>query len=146
MRLEEEIKQEKFKTEFQKLAVNIIYTHSWLTNSQAKTFQKFDITGTQYNILRILRGQHPNPASVNLLKERMLDKKSDASRMVERLRVKGFIKREICPNDRRKAEVLITNEGLNLLEKVDECEQEFDTVFQYLNNHMILDLHQKSNL
>ena len=109
MKLEDEIKQKKFNSEFQKLAVNIIYTHSWLTYSQSKIFEQHGITLTQYNILRILRGQHPNPASVNLLKERMLDKRSDASRMVERLRVKGLVKRKICPNDRRKAEVLITD-------------------------------------
>ena len=64
MKLEQEIKQKKFKSEFQKLAVNLIYTHGWLVNQQSKTFQKFGITGTQYNILRILRGQFPNPASV----------------------------------------------------------------------------------
>ena len=133
MKLEDEIKQKKFNSEFQKLAVNIIYTHSWLTYSQSKIFEQHGITLTQFNILRILRGQHPNPASVNLLKERMLDKRSDASRMVERLRVKGLVKRKICPNDRRKAEVLITDVGLKLLVKLDKHEVELDKVFKHLS-------------
>ena len=134
MKLEDEIKQKKFNSEFQKLVVNIIYTHSWLTYSQSKIFEQYGITLTQYNILRILRGQHPKPASVNLLKDRMLDKRSDASRMVERLRIKGLVKRKICPNDRRKAEVLITEVGLQLLEKLDKHEVELDKAFKHLSN------------
>jgi DNA-binding MarR family transcriptional regulator len=132
MKLEEEIKQKEFKNEFQKLAVNIIYTNGWLTNLHSKTFSKFDITGTQYNILRILRGQHPSPASVNLLKDRMLDNKCDASRLVERLRVKGLVERKISKDDRRRADVLISAPGLNLLKEIDQVEQEFNTAFQHL--------------
>jgi DNA-binding MarR family transcriptional regulator len=135
MKLEDEIKQKNFENEFQKLAVNIIYTHGWLTYSQSKTFQQYGITGTQFNILRILRGQHPKPASVNLLKERMLDKQSDVSRMVERLRVKGLVERTICFNDRRKAEVLISDIGLKLLEKLDEESTEFDKAFKYITGN-----------
>jgi DNA-binding MarR family transcriptional regulator len=133
MKLEDEIKQKKFNSEFQKLAVNIIYTHGWLTYSQSKIFEQYGITLTQYNILRILRGQHPDPASVNLLKERMLDKRSDASRIVERLRIKGLVKRKICPNDRRKAEVLITEIGLELLENLDKHDLELDKDFKHLS-------------
>src|SRR3989339_1932793 len=108
MKLEEEIKQSKFRNEYHKLAVNIMYSYGWLMNLQAKLFIKYDITGNQFNILRILRGQYPNPATVNLLKERMLDKMSDASRLVERLRIKGFIKRDLKPNDRRCVDVIIS--------------------------------------
>ncbi len=133
MKLEDEIKQKEFSNEYQKLAVNIIYTHGWLTYFQSKIFEQYGITLTQYNILRILRGQYPNPASVNLLKERMLDKRSDASRIVERLRIKGLIKRKICPNDRRKVEVLITEIGLELLENLDKHDVELDKAFKHLS-------------
>src|SRR6056300_542617 len=133
MRIEEEIKQKKFSNEFEKLAVNIIFSHSWLSSLQGKILRKFGVTATQYNILRILRGQYPNPASVNLLKERMLDKRSDASRIVERLRIKGLVKRKICPNDRRKAEVLITEIGLELLENLDKHDVELDKAFKHLS-------------
>jgi DNA-binding MarR family transcriptional regulator len=129
MKLEDEIKQKKFKNDFHKLAVNLIYTHGWLSNHQAEFFKKFDITGAQYNILLILRGQHPNPASINLLKDRMLDKMSDASRLVERLKNKGLVEREICPDDRRKVEVKITNSGIELLKKMDDLEDKFENLF-----------------
>ncbi|MBS3944970.1 MAG: MarR family transcriptional regulator [Melioribacter sp.] len=129
MKLEDEIKQKKFKNDYHKLAVNLIYTHGWLSNHQAEFFKSFDITGAQYNILRILRGQHPNPASINLLKDRMLDKMSDASRLVERLKNKGLVEREICPEDRRKVEVKITDSGIELLKKMDDLEDKFENLF-----------------
>jgi DNA-binding MarR family transcriptional regulator len=130
MKLEDEIKQKKFKDEYHKLAVNIIYTHGWLLNHQSAFFKKFGITGAQYNILRILRGQHPGPASINLLKERMLDKMSDASRLVERLKSKGLVEREICPDDRRKVEVKITEKGMDLLAEMDKIEDQFEKLFK----------------
>jgi DNA-binding MarR family transcriptional regulator len=124
MDLEKEINQKKFSNEYQKLAVNIIYTHGWLMNFQNKFFKKHGITAPQYNVLRILRGQHPNSASINLVKDRMLDKASDASRIVERLRVKGLVERVICDDDRRKVNVNITSKGLTVLSKMDHLEKE----------------------
>lgn len=126
MRLEEEIKQKSFKSEYQKLAVNILFTHSWLMFHQKKIFEVHDITTTQYNILRILRGQSPSPISINLLKERMLDKMSDTSRLVERLRVKGFLERNICEKDRRKSDVKITTLGLKVLKELDYVDTEIE--------------------
>jgi DNA-binding MarR family transcriptional regulator len=128
MKLEEEISQKQFRSEHQKLAVNIFYTHGWLMNNYNKVFKKFNLTANQFNILRILRGQYPNSASVNLLKQRMLDKMSDASRLVERLRAKGLVKRNICPNDRRKVDVVITEKGLNLLSDIDKFDNHFDEI------------------
>lgn len=133
MKLEEEIKQSRFRNEFHKLAVNIIFSNSWLMNNQNNLFKKFHLTGNQYNILRILRGQFPNPATVNLLKERMVDKMSDASRLVERLRVKGLVKRNLCPNDRRSVDVLITEKGLELLSEIDKLNAEYDSFFKNLD-------------
>ncbi len=133
MKLEEEIKQKKFRNEFHKLAVNIIYTHSWLMNYNKKIFDKYDITSNQFNILRILRGQYPKPASINLLKERMLDKMSDASRLVDRLLKKGLVERKISSDDRRKVDVIITKKGLKLLSQIDELNPEFDRVFKNIN-------------
>lgn len=134
MRLEEEIKQKKFRNENEKLAVNIIFTHGWLSNHQSEIFSKFDLTGTQYNILRILRGQNPSPVSINLLKERMLDKMCDASRLVERLRKKRWVEREICEEDRRRANVRITKTGLELLDKLEEYYESFDNLFANLSD------------
>lgn len=122
MKLETEIKQTKFKDAYHKLAVNIIYTHSWLNAHQNKILCKYNLTTQQYNILRILRGQYPNPISINELKERMLDKMSDASRLVERLRLKGFIKRQSSTDDRRRVDVVITQKGLKVLNDIDDLE------------------------
>lgn len=137
MKLEEEIKQKKFKSDYQKLAVNIIFTHGWLMNYQKKFFDKYDITGNQFNILRILRGQHPKPVSVNILRERMLDKMSDASRLVERLRIKKLLIRNICKNDRRKSDINITEKGLQVLSELDTIDDEFIKLFNTLSENEI---------
>ncbi|KAF0148910.1 MAG: transcriptional regulator [Ignavibacteria bacterium] len=133
MKLEDEIRQSKFRNEKHKLAVNIIFSYSWLLKLQTKLFDKYDITGNQYNILRILRGQYPNPATVNLLKERMVDKMSDSSRLVERLRLKGYVKRELCSKDRRRVDVSITQKGLEILAEMDKLNGKYDSFFQNLS-------------
>jgi len=119
MGLEEDIQQRKFKSEYQKAIINVLYTHNHLVYEMNIVFKPHNLTRQQYNVLRILRGQLPNPSSVNLVKERMLDKMSDASRIVERLRVKGLVTRKKCNNDRRAVEVCISEKGLALLEKID---------------------------
>jgi DNA-binding MarR family transcriptional regulator len=116
MKIEEAIQQKKFKSEFEKLVVNIIYTSRWLEYEEGKLFRKYYVTLPQYNLLRILRGQYPEAASVNLLIERMLDKSSNASRIVETLRKKGLVDRKECKADRRKVDVIINEKGLEVLE------------------------------
>jgi DNA-binding MarR family transcriptional regulator len=134
MKLEDEIKQSKFRNEYHKLAVNLIYSYSWFVNLQSEHFAKYNITPNQFNILRILRGQHPKPATVNLLRERMLDKMCDASRLVERLRVKKLINRELSADDRRRVDVIITEEGLNLLSEIDKEQEIQDSIFRSLSD------------
>src|SRR5882757_2930508 len=85
MRIEEEIQSNNFEDNYHKLVINVSYTYGWLSHAFRFQFEKHNLTQQQFNILRILRGQYPNPATVNLLKERMLDKMSDASRIVDRL-------------------------------------------------------------
>jgi DNA-binding MarR family transcriptional regulator len=134
MKLEEEIKQPTFRNEYHKLAVNVIYTYGWLMNSQSRLFTKYQLTSNQYNILRILRGQYPNPATINLLKERMLDKMSDASRLVERLRVKELVKRDLSSRDRRRVDVIISEKGLKLLSEMDKLNEKLDSLFKELSS------------
>lgn len=123
MELEKEIQQAKFQSEFQKLMLNIIYTSSWINLKNTQRLKKFDISPQQYNILRILRGQHPKHATVTLLTERMLDKSSNASRLVEKLRQKQLLDRCVCPDDRRAVNVRITEKGLELLKKIEPTEE-----------------------
>jgi DNA-binding MarR family transcriptional regulator len=120
MKLEEEIAQQKFAGEQQKAMINLLFTYHWAVSKMKSDFKPYDITMQQFNILRILRGQMPNPCTVNILKERMLDKMCDASRMVDRLLQKGFIERCVNKKDRRAVDIKISNEGLALLAKFDE--------------------------
>ena len=119
MELEKEILSSKFENNYHKCIVNLVYTYNWTTNSLKKKMSKHQITLQQYNVLRILRGQHPNPATINMLKERMLDKMSDASRIVDRLIQKGMVTRCTNQTDRRAVDIIITDKGLNLLKKLD---------------------------
>ena len=119
MRIDEEIQSTKFEDNYQKAVINISYTSGWLANLIRGEFEKYNITQQQFNILRILRGQYPNPATVNLLKERMIDKMSDASRIVDRLFQKGLVSRCTNKKDRRAVDIRISDEGLELLAKID---------------------------
>lgn len=133
MGLSEDIKQKEFKNEYQKALLNIIYTYNHLINEMNTVFKEMDITRQQYNVLRILRGQYPTPASISLIKERMLDKMSDASRIVQRLSKKGLINRDISEDDRRSVEVTISQKGLDLLSNTDEKVQDFDHLIDNLD-------------
>lgn len=118
MKIDEEIKS-KFDDDFHRAVVNLHYTYGWLSNIQRAEFERYNLTTQQFNILRILRGQYPNPATINLLKERMVDKMSDASRIVDRLIQKGLVSRCTNNKDRRAVDIRISDEGLKILETMD---------------------------
>jgi DNA-binding MarR family transcriptional regulator len=119
MRIDDEIQSTKFEDDYQKVAINVSYTAAWLSNLFRTHFEKFNLTQQQFNILRILRGQYPKPATVNLLKERMIDKMSDASRIVDRLVQKGLVSRCTNTKDRRAVDIRISDQGLDVLSKID---------------------------
>ncbi len=120
--LEERIKQSKFNNEKHKTIVSILYTSNLLTAHFEMGFGKFGVTLQQFNVLRILRGQHPAPGTINTIRERMLDKMSDASRIVERLRKAVLVDRVPSKKDRRAVDVVITPKGLNMLSQIDKVE------------------------
>lgn len=130
MGIEEAIKQKKFPNEFVKAEVNILYTAGWIENFSNKFFRQYDITMQQYNVLRILRGQYPRPVMLSVITERMIDKMSNATRLVEKLRLKGLVSREINPANRRQVDILITEKGLNLLKEIDNNFQEMERKFE----------------
>jgi DNA-binding MarR family transcriptional regulator len=132
LKLEDEIHQKKFSSEFQKLTINLIYTNNWIASKHAEYFKNSDITIQQYNVLRILRGQFPNPSSVKLIKERMLDKMSDASRIIDKLKIKKLVVRKECPMDRRSVDILITEKGLELLKSLDAVDEAPKELFKSL--------------
>jgi DNA-binding MarR family transcriptional regulator len=121
MRLEDEIKQQKkFTTEYEKLAVNILFTASWIESQNIQRLKPYGISPQQYNVLRILRGSHPKPLKLTDIAARMIDKNSNATRLVEKLRLKEFVEREINAESRRQVDVNITKEGLKLLAAIDK--------------------------
>lgn len=120
MELEKEIKQSKFRNQYQKMIINILFTAGWLNHHNSLKLKPHGISPQQFNILRILRGQHPNPVTINLLQERMLDRMSNASRLVEKLRQKNLVERQICERDRRAVDVVITAQGLAVLAELDQ--------------------------
>ena len=123
MKLEDEIKQPQFKTEHQKATVNLIYTYYWLWEKNKNFLKPFDITPQQFNVLRILRGQNGKPISTSDIRDRMLDKMSDVSRIVDRLYKQQLLVRKVCPTDKRLVDVSINDKGLQLLAAIDVEQQ-----------------------
>ncbi|GAB4041764.1 MarR family transcriptional regulator [Spirosoma jeollabukense] len=106
--------------------VNLMYTSNWIAATQTKLLKPSGLTLQQYNVLRILRGQYPNPIKVSDITERMLDKMSNASRLIDKLVAKKLVLRTECPSDRRAVDVVITDKGLDLLQKLDVHQTEWN--------------------
>lgn len=131
--IEQLIKQSTFRDEKHKAIISILYTASALNTFHEKYFSQYNLTTQQYNAMRILCGQHPKPATINLIRERMMDKMSDASRIVERLRKAGFVERVANEFDRRAVDVQITQKGLDVLAQIDKHDEKTDSPTKYLN-------------
>ena len=133
MSIEKDIQQAKFRNDYQKAVINIIYTYNWVMEQNKKFFDKGDITPQQFNILRILRGAG-KPISTLQIRQRMLDKMSDTSRIVDRLLKKELVKKVICETDRRLVDVTITDKGMELLHKLDNYNDELDALFSNISD------------
>src|SRR5215467_4425955 len=131
MSIEKDIQQSKFRNEYQKTVVNLIYTYNWVMEKHRQFFERDDITSQQFNILRILRGAG-KPLSTLQIRQRMLDKMSDTSRIVDRLVKKQLVQKNICKSDRRLVDVIITEKGKRLLDKIDTTSDAMDAVFKNL--------------
>ncbi len=129
MGIEKDIQQTNFRNEFQKMGINIIYTANWLNEKMGQILSTEDITQQQYNILRILRGSDA-PLSTLKIRERMLDKMSDTSRIVDRLIVKGLVEKTACVKDKRLVDITVTKKGLQLLEKLDALNEQIDFILK----------------
>lgn len=126
MSLETDIKQKKFRSAYQRLVINLVYTSNWLGYKQLDLLREYDLTLQQYNVLRILRGQQSTPIKVSDISERMLDKNSNTSRLIDKLLAKGLAKRTSCPSDRRAVDVIITQSGLDILATLDPKSEEWE--------------------
>ena len=133
MGIEKEIQQEKFRNTRQKAMLNILFTNGWIAEKIKNILAPEDITAQQYNILRILRGSFPQPLSTLQIRERMLDRMSDTSRIVDRLVAKQLVKKVVCAKDRRLVDVTITEKGQNLLKKLDVTVIRIDDIVSGIN-------------
>lgn len=119
MRIEEVIKSSVALDDSKKIILNILYTQSVINDRFNELLKPYDVSGEQYNVLRILRGQKGKPANMSLIQERMIAKNSNTTRLIDKLLIKELVTRKVCPENRRKIEVLITPKGLDLLTKLD---------------------------
>jgi DNA-binding MarR family transcriptional regulator len=134
MGIEKDIHQNTFTNVKQKAIVNLLFTYGWTIERLKNFLAAEDITHQQFNILRILRGANSQPLSTLQIRERMLDKASDTSRIVDRLILKELVQKNTCPKDKRLVDVTITAKGLKLLEKLDARSSAMDEVMNSLTN------------
>jgi len=132
MSIEKDINQKSFRNEFQKSVINLIYTYNWISERSKTFLDKYDITSQQFNILRILRGAG-DPLSTLQIRQRMLDRMSDTSRIVDRLLKKGLVEKVVCKTDKRLVDVTISEKGSRLLEKLDKYQDEMDGIVKNLS-------------
>lgn len=142
MKLEEELQVKSFRNERQKLHLNLIYTYNWMIERLQKVFRAHGITMQQFNILRILRGQAGKPATIQMLKDRMMDKQPDASRLIDRLANKGLVRRQVSKHDRRKMDVFLSDSGSELLSVMDPEVEAFDQLFDMLEEKEVEQLNE----
>ena len=122
--IEEAIQQAAFTDPAHRAQVNIIYTSNWLNQLTTAALRPYGLSLQQFNVLRILRGRGSEPSTVKLLTERMLDKMSNASRLVDKLREKGYVERKECASDRRRVDIVITEAGLRIVEEASRAVNE----------------------
>jgi DNA-binding MarR family transcriptional regulator len=132
MNIEDEIKQSSFRSPLQKAGINLLFTYHWMINQQKDFFKPYGITTQQFNMLRILRGQYPKSISGADIKSRMLDKNSDVSRLLDRLLFKKLVAKSQSNTDKRAADVLITEKGLELLRQIDTSINSLDNILDGL--------------
>ncbi|UKJ09172.1 MarR family winged helix-turn-helix transcriptional regulator [Solitalea lacus] len=133
MKIEKEILQEDFGNSHQKAVINLMFTHNWVRDKLSGIFKTYDILPQHYNVLRILKGKHPQPVSPGQIKDVMIDKGNDVTRLLDKLVTKGFVKRCLCEENRRKMDITITEAGLKLL---DELSPFFDEFYQAMKGRL----------
>lgn len=143
MKIEDVIKSTVPMENSKKIILNIMYTQNIIAEKFNEILKPYDISGEQYNVLRILRGQKGCPANMCVIQERMLARTSNTTRLVDKLLLKEFVTREVCPENRRKIEVTITQKGLDVLKELDPKVNEHEETFsRNLNNDEIIMLNQ----
>ncbi|MFZ4103364.1 MAG: MarR family winged helix-turn-helix transcriptional regulator [Sediminibacterium sp.] len=132
MGIEQDIQQPNFRNEFQKMGINLLFTANWLNEQIGKILSEEGVTQQQYNILRILRGS-ATPLSTLKIRERMLDKMSDTSRIVDRLISKELVVKNTCEKDKRLVDITLSPKGLDLVDQLDQFNDRIDALLKGIN-------------
>jgi DNA-binding MarR family transcriptional regulator len=140
MRIEDAIQVDTFPSVYQKVSINLIFTMTWADVRLQEFFGEFNLTSSQYNVLRILRGQHPRPVSTAVIRDRMIHRNAGVSRLVDRLAEKGLLTKSTCATDRRLVDVVITEAGLGVLRKMDDQKARIDAIYANLSEDEALEL------
>ena len=120
MKLQEALKTDRFRDEQHKATLNVLYTAYWFKSHLNVVFKEYSITEEQFNVMRILKGKHPEQMCVRDIASRMLEKNSNVPRIVDRLVAKDFAKRENSREDKRETLISLTAKGIAQLEKVSK--------------------------
>ena len=135
MQIEQAIKSIHTLAISTKTVVNMMYTSRIVEEAIVSVLKQYELSTPQYNVLRILRGQNGNPAQLSTLQERMIDRSSNTTRLVDKLIDKGWMRRNICKDNRRKIEMFITDDGLHILKQLDPIiENNNNTILSNLSN------------
>jgi DNA-binding MarR family transcriptional regulator len=132
MGIEQDIQQPNFRNEFQKMGINLLFTANWLNEQIGKMLSEEGVTQQQYNILRILRGS-ATPLSTLKIRERMLDKMSDTSRIVDRLIAKELVVKNTCEKDKRLVDIILSPKGISLVDQLDQYNERIDALLKGIN-------------
>ena len=132
MGIEQDIQQPNFRNEFQKMGINLLFTANWLNEQIGKMLSEEGVTQQQYNILRILRGS-ATPLSTLKIRERMLDKMSDTSRIVDRLIAKELVVKNTCEKDKRLVDITLSPKGISLVDQLDQYNDRIDALLKGIN-------------
>lgn len=125
MKIEKAIRQTSFSSSYQKVLINLIYTGNWIRDEQVKIFKQFDLLPQHYNVLRIIKGHMPEPIAPKDIKEVLIDKAGDLTRLIDKLAKKGYVKRNLCPSNRRQMDISMTDKGYELLRTIEAPLQAF---------------------
>ena len=141
MGIEQDIQQASFRNEFQKMGINLLFTANWLNEQIGKMLAEEGVTQQQYNILRILRGS-ATPLSTLKIRERMLDKMSDTSRIVDRLIAKELVLKNTCEKDKRLVDITLSPKGLELVDQLDQFNDRIDALLKGINESEAVTMNQ----
>lgn len=146
MEFEKVIRQSKFESGFQKAIINLFYTSNCFRDAHLTIFSKYHIQSQHFNVLRILKGKHPDPVSPGYIKEVMLDKGRDLTRLIDKLQSMGWVHRHICPENKRKMNITLTESGYNTVVTITTKVNEMDERLAILTDeeyHLLSDLLDK---